>query len=367
MRDNFLKILESRESINDRYRKVQRISPNGGDGHFSLLLTAEDSQTGKTVALKFYDLTKQDAYRQACFERESQILLRLKGEPNVLQVVDAAQNYEYDSIDAKTGLQITIPFRFFVTDIARSSVFDFIYRSDKNNALKNLECFREICKGVRRVHSKGFCHRDLKPPNCLVLPNKSIVISDFGTAKSLDGSIPSPPISYEGPVGDLMYTAPELLCRLDFDNRFWYAADMYSLGGILFEMFAKTPLNQLLYSDGQVLFQMIAAFGAIREQNRQKVFEETIGTFSANNPLPDLFECAPEGVIPESIRVKLDRLYKDLASLDCRTRLTSFDSMLNQLNIMTIRLKRDLVRERWHRYKEYLRRRKEESSQISQG
>lgn len=48
-----------------------------------------------------------------------------------------------------------------------------------------LKCFLyQIFRGIMHLHSRGICHRDLKPQNILVNKNK-LVICDLGSAKIL--------------------------------------------------------------------------------------------------------------------------------------------------------------------------------------
>lgn len=349
MRENFLRILESQNSINGRYSDLRRIGPKGGDGAFSILLSATDTQSGKKVALKFYDPTRSgDAYRMACFERESRVLKRLKGHHHILQLVDEVRGYQYQIIDQQTQLPFVIPFQFLALDLAESSVFDYIYEKNSDSPIRHLDVFRSICKGVRRLHSEGICHRDLKPDNCLFMRHRYPVVSDFGTARVLDGSIPSPQVNYQAPVGDLRYAAPELLFGLDGGTVFQCEADMYSLGAILFEIFTKAPLSSYL---DPIIKKLFYQFSAIPVQNKKQVFDGIIATISANNKLPDILSCAPPGTIPNCISGRLDRLYKYLSNLDYRSRMTSWDSIFNQLNIMTIicKLERDRQHSRAHR------------------
>lgn len=42
----------------------------------------------------------------------------------------------------------------------------------------------QMLRGVNYMHSKGVCHRDLKPQNMLI-KGKKLVICDFGSAKIL--------------------------------------------------------------------------------------------------------------------------------------------------------------------------------------
>ena len=77
-RQKFLDMIEEQELLGGRFRRPIRMAANGGNGCFSLLLQAEDTQdSGKVVALKFLLPFVQDPYRLRCFEREPVMLQKI--------------------------------------------------------------------------------------------------------------------------------------------------------------------------------------------------------------------------------------------------------------------------------------------------
>ncbi len=356
--DALLQLLESQTSINGRYSKLQRISTSpGGGGNFSLIFKAYDHKLEKTVVLKFDQPFTADQYRRECFEREAALLARFKGELNVVQLVDGISTF-HCPVPLPTGQVLPIPFRFIPLEAARFSLFEYMHQPKKKyGPLRNLIYFREICKGVQRLHSGKVCHRDLKPQNCLVMTGSYVALGDLGTAKTLylDGTIPSPTGNYHEPVGDMRYTAPELLCCLNSNNDIALAADMYSLGAILFELFTRAGLSTFLYSIQEINDKMIRPFSIISEDKRKQVFDGAIGTLEEASPLPNVEDVAPDGTIPESIRIRLNRLYKNLAALDYRKRINHFDQIFIQIQIMTRILAADLQRTRRAQFKARLK------------
>lgn len=349
-----LQLLESQISVNGRYGKLQRINTSpGGGGEFSLVLTAYDSVTGKVVVLKFDHPTLPWEYRHECFKREAAVLAKFKGELNILQLVDGISSFIYQ-ISLPTGGSVPLPFRFIALERARFSLFEYInVPPKKHSPLRSLIYFREICKGVQRLHSAKCCHRDLRPQNCLVMNGSYAVIGDLGTAKILldGGTVPSPTTPYSEPVGHIMYTAPELLCGLDSDTDIAFAADMYSLGAILFELFARTNLSGYLYSVQEIHDKMIRPFHQVTEENRKQIFDQSIGALEAAVPLPNIGDVAPDGAVPESVKLRLNALYKGLACLDYRKRMRKFDWVFLQLEIMSRILTAELRRTRRAQFK----------------
>lgn len=359
MNDVLLELLENQPIVNGRYTKLQRLNSSpGGGGKFSLIFTAYDQVTKTNVVLKFDHPFVAEPYRHECFEREAAILEKFRGEPNIIQLVDRISTFVC-SVPMPSGSTLPIPFRFISLEQARYSLFEYLQQPKKKySPFRSLTYFKEVCKGVQRLHAAKVCHRDLKPQNCLVMTGSSVSLGDFGTAKILcaDGTVPVPMSAYREPVGDMTYTAPELLCGLDSNTGIAYAADMYSLGAILFELFARANLSGYLYSIQEITDKMIRPFSQVDDDAKRKLyFDQSIGALEAVRPLPDIEDVAPVRSIPESIKIRLNRLYKSMAALDYRKRIGQFDGIFLQVEIMRRILLADLSRTRKARFRARLR------------
>ncbi|HST85447.1 MAG TPA: diguanylate cyclase [Kineosporiaceae bacterium] len=102
----------------------------------------------------------------------------------------------------------------------------------------------DIVEPLAAVHRKGLVHRDLKPPNIMVLPDGEARLIDFGlTTREGDKETLAA-------VGTFAYCAPEQsgMLKRAVDNR----SDLYSLGVVLFECvagvlpFQTTDVGELL-------------------------------------------------------------------------------------------------------------------------
>ncbi len=95
---------------------------------------------------------------------------------------------------------------------------------------------KEIARSLKIVHDAGIIHRDLKPPNVMLRDDGSVVLIDFGLARSLMGGDSS---TRTGVLrGSPYYMSPEQAQGEQLDAR----TDLYSLGVILYEMLAgKKP------------------------------------------------------------------------------------------------------------------------------
>lgn len=96
---------------------------------------------------------------------------------------------------------------------------------------------RQIAEAVQYAHERGVIHRDLKPANILLDRAGQPRISDFGLAKNIDHDSG---LTASGQVmGTPSYMPPEQAAGLT--NKIGSAADVYSLGAILYEMLVGRP------------------------------------------------------------------------------------------------------------------------------
>src|SRR5438309_2441363 len=95
----------------------------------------------------------------------------------------------------------------------------------------------KVASAVEYAHSRGVLHRDLKPGNILLNDRDEPLVSDFGLAKLLDGNNDlTRSLTTFGTAG---FIAPEQANGAASD--FTPAADVYSLGAVLFNVLAGRP------------------------------------------------------------------------------------------------------------------------------
>ena len=128
---------------------------------------------------------------------------------------------------------------------AGGELLDYLARTDRNEALVR-SFFQQLVLGVKFCHSQGVAHRDLKPANLLVGGASGTVlkIADFGLAAEFE---PSPSLRCSRQslrytlCGSPLYMAPELLNLAEGEGYNPMAADVWSIGTVLFAMLTGRP------------------------------------------------------------------------------------------------------------------------------
>jgi serine/threonine-protein kinase len=92
----------------------------------------------------------------------------------------------------------------------------------------------QACAGLQHAHDAGLVHRDVKPANLLVRDDGVLKIADFGIARAAESTRHTQAGTL---LGTAAYLAPEQIAGEDATP----AADLYSLGAVLYELLAGRP------------------------------------------------------------------------------------------------------------------------------
>jgi len=95
-----------------------------------------------------------------------------------------------------------------------------------------------LLDALDHAHQLGIIHRDVKPENVVISPDRGAVLLDFGIARAIVTST-SDEITRTGmTVGSSSYMSPE---QINGDENIDGRSDLYSLGCVLFECLAGRP------------------------------------------------------------------------------------------------------------------------------
>ncbi|CAO1410012.1 unnamed protein product [Diamesa hyperborea] len=200
----------------DHYSKIEKI----GEGTFGKVYKARDEKTLELVALKHIRCDYHTEEIKLSRIDEIKILSKLKHK-NIVVLKKAFTDYESNSY--------YLSFEYMDFDLMELLEFGKVF-SDQTNA----NIMKQILDGINYCHGMKYLHRDIKTSNILVNRQGIVKIADFGLAIRSDSAKP-----FDNHVVTLWYRSPELLLgEVMYDE----SIDVWSLGCVLGELFAKDPL-----------------------------------------------------------------------------------------------------------------------------
>ena len=198
-----------------RYRLVRRI----GVGGMGEVWEADDTVLGRRVALKVLVQELADDPRATRrFVREARATAKLT-HPNVARVYDFGRD---------GGLP------YLVMELLEG---DTLADRVAGGPLPPSEAARigaAVADALDAAHSRGIIHRDIKPSNVLLTAAGEVKVMDFGIAAAADETHST---TGSGLYGTAAYISPERAAGQPATP----AADVYSLGAVLFELLTGRP------------------------------------------------------------------------------------------------------------------------------
>src|SRR5262245_25751701 len=194
-----------------------------GCGGMGVIYRARQRHSRRIVAVKrvlSYRAGSHGALQR--FRREAQAVASLD-HPNILPI--------YEVSESEDGLP------FFSMKFAEKGSLQENAASLRDQPRKCVQLMAKVAHAVDYAHSRGVLHRDIKPGNILLYDRGEPLVSDFGLAKLLDGDNDlTMSLTTFGTAG---FIAPEQAGHAAVD--FTPAADVYSLGAVLFNVLAGRP------------------------------------------------------------------------------------------------------------------------------
>ena len=208
-----------------------------GKGATGGVWRARDEVLSRDVAVKVLRPELQDGTPRRRFVFEAHISARMS-HPGIVPVYDAGQLGDEGQLFYAMQL---------ISDRSLRDVLSRLRSSDEETAEhfplpRLLSILAQVCLTMAYAHDHDVIHRDLKPENILLGDYGEVYVGDWGLAKSLDESLPTPAEkaaleTNQGTVlGTLMYMSPEQL-RGDVVG-LSASTDVFALGVLLYEMLA---------------------------------------------------------------------------------------------------------------------------------
>ncbi len=192
-----------------------------GHGAMGVVYKARDPLIDRTVAIKTVSLELSREETEAFehrFYREAKSAGRLN-HANIVTIHDVG----------KGGAVAYIAMEFLQGRSLREILDSGVVLPPETIA----DIVAQVADGLAYAHDNGVVHRDIKPPNIMVLDSGLVKITDFGIALLPTGSS-----TVAGTVfGSPKYMSPEQVLGRAVDGR----ADIFSLGAVLYEMLTGFP------------------------------------------------------------------------------------------------------------------------------
>ncbi len=279
-----------------------------GEGGMGRVYKARQAELDRVVALKV--LNPEVSSRQAFerFKREAAVLDRLR-HPNIVRLFTMGRvgNRTYFTMDYIDGRSLEELIREAGGPEDRERLVRIVAR---------------VARAVHYAHGQGVIHRDLKPSNIIVAEDGTPYITDFGLAREVDAEFT---LTMPGTaVGTAAYISPE---QAEGDReKVGPRSDVYGLGAMLYEVLTGRPpfegenpaavLNAVCtqqVTPPRKLDRTVSRdLEAICQKCLEKEPEERYK--SAELAADDLQHALAE----ETVRARLRRDWRDIASLACR-------------------------------------------------
>jgi eukaryotic-like serine/threonine-protein kinase len=194
-----------------------------GEGREARVFRALDRRLDREVAIKLLrSELRTDPTFVTRFEREARSVARLE-HPHIVPVYDYGEALDtsylvMQYLEGGDLRRLLVPGQPIELGLAR-------------------RLSEEIAEALAAAHRLGIVHRDVKPGNILLTADRQAKVTDFGIAKLLD----APGLTARADVlGSSHYLSPEQAAGTAITP----AADVYSLGVVLFEMLTgDVPFN----------------------------------------------------------------------------------------------------------------------------
>ena len=200
-----------------------------GKGGMGCVFLAEDEFLDRLVAVKVIsEALPREEEPVALFQREARAMAAIE-HPNIVHI------YAYGISDGR-------PY-FVMQYIKGETVAQRMIRTPRASMHEVVNIGLQIVDALDAAWQQQIVHRDLKPANVLIDNDGNAHVADFGLARAVSSTLAADMNADRGKfLGTPRYVAPEQARSEEVDFR----ADFYSLGLMLYELFAgEAPFEGL--------------------------------------------------------------------------------------------------------------------------
>jgi eukaryotic-like serine/threonine-protein kinase len=189
-----------------------------GLGGMSAVYRASHVHTGAIVAVKLlrFEIADEPTNHQR-FQREAQLIQQLQ-HPRIVPLYDVNLYHQppYLAMAFIDGLPLKA-----IMQQGQLPVGEMLY------------LLQQIASALDYAHQQGIVHRDIKPGNLLVNRQGEVFLADLGLARLMTVDMPEQITKAGTVLGTPDYMSPEQALA---DPKLNHAADIYSLGVVVFEL-----------------------------------------------------------------------------------------------------------------------------------
>ena len=208
--------------VRQAFRGLYQVDREVGHGSAARVFLASDGQ-GQRLALKILHPECLECVESERFLREIRLTTGLN-HPHIARPVDFGER--------EWLIYLAMEF------VDGPTLRELLARHRRLGMADTLRLASDLLDALGYAHERGIVHRDVKPENVVISPDRGAVLLDFGIARAIVTSL-SREITRGGmTVGTSAYMSPE---QISADHEIDGRSDLYSLGCVLYECLAGRP------------------------------------------------------------------------------------------------------------------------------
>ena len=209
-----------------------------GRGAMGVVYRAQDPVLDRPLAIKTIFISAEDADRseyEARFTQEARAAGKL-AHPGIVTIYDVGREGDliYMAMELLEG-----------TDLAARAA------QQRFSVPEAVGIVEQVADALAFAHDRGVVHRDIKPPNIMLVGRGRVKIMDFGIARMRSSDLKTQTGMM---LGTPRYMSPEQVAGRPVDQR----SDIFSLGTVLYEVLTGTKLfsgadaTEIMYNVAQL-------------------------------------------------------------------------------------------------------------------